>query len=93
MSRSKKTGFKTAASLIGAGLLVGAIGRELSLPKAERTWHGRVIGVPYDLRPPTLERLQSSWCAPNNPIMFTPKSFGVGWDLNVGRLFTLLKQR
>jgi len=39
-------------------------------PADERTWTGSVLFFPYDLRIPTVERV------------LTPKSFGVGWDIN-----------
>src|SRR6267378_6009125 len=45
--------------VIGFGLLIASVVRELRLPKQRRTWHGVVFGrVPYDLRPPTIARLK-----------------------------------
>lgn len=69
-----------------AGMLVIglAIAQELRKPPAIRTWHGAVVDtVPYDFRAPTLERLRDSYWNPNNPDLFTPAVFGVGWAINI----------
>ena len=43
---------------------------------------GRVFGIPYDLRRPTVARVRARfWNAADHRLM-TPKSFGAGWDLN-----------
>lgn len=47
---------------------------------------GRVLGVPYDVRMPTAERVASRWWNPADPRIFMPRAFGVGWDLNMGAL-------
>jgi len=44
----------------------------------------RVLGVPYDIRLPTAERIASRWWNPRDPRLFVPRVFGVGWDLNFG---------
>ena len=80
--------------LIGAAafaLLAAAVVRELSLPRDKRTWHGTLLGVPYDLRRPTWRRVQESWWAPEDPRLVTPRVLGVGWSLNLGRLAALVK--
>ena len=80
--------------LIGAAalaLMVAAVVRELSLPRNQRTWHGRVMGVPYDLRRPTWRRVQESWWAPQDPRVVTPRVLGVGWSLNLGRIAALIR--
>lgn len=74
-------------ALAGAGLLGAAIVTELRKPADERTWEGSVGGVvPYDLRPPTVERVRERMWAPDDPTVFTPHVFGVGWSLNLGHL-------
>lgn len=45
---------------------------------------GRVLGIPFELRPPTPERIASSWWDPLNPRVFTPRVFGIGWTVNFG---------
>jgi Family of unknown function (DUF5808) len=80
-------GLAGVLTLTAIGLVVAAIAKELARPSDERTWHGRVAGVvPYDLRPPTWERLRASLWNPDDSRVVTDKSFGVGWDVNVGAL-------
>ena len=75
--------------LIGFGLLIASVVRELRLPKEERTWHGVVFGkVPYDLRPPSFARLKETFWNPANPRLVVPTAFGVGWTLNLAALRT-----
>ena len=45
-------GFRDLIGAAALALLAAAVVRELSIPRDDRTWHGRVIGVPYDLRRP-----------------------------------------
>ena len=52
----------------------------------ERTGHGRVFGIPYDFRRPTLAKLQRTFWDPGNPALFTPHAFGVGYSINFARL-------
>jgi len=47
---------------------------------------GRVLGMPYDLRPPTTERVALRVWNPTNPRVLVPKSFGMGWTINFGAL-------
>ncbi|MGH9101788.1 MAG: DUF5808 domain-containing protein [Acidimicrobiales bacterium] len=78
-----------------AALIFGVlIARELRKPAGERTWTGTLAGiVPYDLRLPTPKRLRSSLWAPNDPHVLTPKPFGIGWNLNLGRLVAIGRRR
>ena len=62
---------------------VAAVVQQLRRPKEQRTWTGRVAGIPYDFRPPTLERARQRWWNPNNPSLFGPHMFGVGWSVNL----------
>jgi hypothetical protein len=80
------TRIKQVLAVAGAALVGAAVATELRKPKAERTWHGRVAGVPYDLRPPTVERLRARVWAPENPALLVPHVFGVGWTVNLARL-------
>jgi hypothetical protein len=75
-----------------AGALAGAaIARELDKPSDRRDWHGEVAGVPYDLRPPTMDKLRRSAWDPENPKVFVPHAFGVGWSVNLARVAEMLK--
>ncbi len=44
---------------------------------------GTFMGVPYDWRAPTAERIASRWWNPDDRRLLTPKSFGWGYDLNL----------
>lgn len=48
---------------------------------------GTFLGVPYDWRQPTAQRIKARWWNPEDPRFFTPKSFGWGYDLNLYRVF------
>ena len=52
---------------------------------------GRFVGVPYDFRFPTLRRMRERWWNPQDPRLFTPHVFGVGWSLNVHQLLVRLR--
>ncbi len=56
---------------------------------------GKVAGLPYDWRKPTVERVKSRWWNPNDQRVFTPKAFGWGYDVNlyeVGRRMKLIRR-
>jgi hypothetical protein len=79
----------TAIALAGV-----AIVEQLRRPPDERTWEGTVVGiVPYDFRMPTIERARSRWWNPDEPRLFVPQVFGVGWTINVARLVGLVRGR
>jgi hypothetical protein len=70
--------------VLAAALVVAALIKELRLPREERTWHGLVAGfVPYDFRPPSWERVRSTFWDPEGPVIVA-RVFGVGWTLNFG---------
>jgi hypothetical protein len=43
---------------------------------------GQFLGVPYDVREPTVARAKSRMWNPDEPRLFPPKSFGWGWTFN-----------
>ncbi|HLS79117.1 MAG TPA: DUF5808 domain-containing protein [Nocardia sp.] len=47
---------------------------------------GTLAGMPYDWRRPTAQRLRDRMWNPDDPRVFTPKAFGMGWDINLYRL-------
>lgn len=59
---------------------------QLRLAPPERTWHGRIAGVPYDFRKPTAERSLAKLWNPDNPSICAPTLWGVGWTVNLYRL-------
>jgi hypothetical protein len=71
-------------------LTLAAIAQELSKPEGERTWHGRVVGVPYDFRFPTFKRFRDSYWNPDDPRIFTDRVVGIGWAVNFGQLIPRL---
>lgn len=73
-------------------LTLAAIAQELSKPEGERTWHGRVAGVPYDFRFPTFKRFRDAYWNPNDPRLFTDRVVGIGWALNFGQLIPRLQE-
>lgn len=83
---------KKAVAGVGMGLVAAAVVQQLRRPPAERDWHGTLGGVvPYDLRPPTWERLRDSLWAPDNEHLWLPRAAGVGWSPNLARVVTLLE--
>jgi hypothetical protein len=84
---------KRAAKLIGAALVAAAVAQELRKPSSERTWHGRLAGfIPYDFRPPTVERFKDAWWNPDEPRILTDRVFGVGWSVNLGRVVKMTRE-
>jgi hypothetical protein len=90
--RKRRGKLRGAFVLASASLMVGALAKELRLPKDERTWHGRIANVPYDFRMPTPRRIKRRMWAPDNASIFVPRAFGVGWDINFAAVTKLLKQ-
>jgi hypothetical protein len=64
--------------------LFGALYQELRKPPAERTWHGKVLGVvPYDFRVPDWRRVRAAYWDPSTDRVFSEHVFGVGWAVNI----------
>jgi hypothetical protein len=59
-----------------------ALREQLSLPPEQRTWHGRIAGIPYDFRIPTVERLRAAFWNENTSQVLVPQAFGMGWTIN-----------
>jgi hypothetical protein len=43
---------------------------------------GRFMGLPYDWRPPTMDRVRKEWWDPSNRKVFVPKAYGWGYGIN-----------
>jgi hypothetical protein len=67
-------------------LTLAAVAQELNKPESERTWHGRIAGVPYDFRWPTLERFRKAYWNPDDERLFTDRVIGIGWAVNLAQL-------
>jgi Family of unknown function (DUF5808) len=81
-----------AVKLAVVGVVAAAVVQELAKPAAERTWHGRVLGVPYDFRVPTAARIRQAYWNPEDPRLFTERVVGVGWAVNLYRARELLER-
>jgi len=46
----------------------------------------KFLGIPYDFRKPSKDRIKRAYWNPNEPKWFTPKSFGIGWTFNMYHL-------
>ena len=75
-----------AEGMMAVVVTVVGIVEQLRRPAEERTWHGSVLGVPYDFRPPSFARLRAAWWNPDTDALVTPRDFGVGWAINFYRL-------
>jgi hypothetical protein len=76
-----------ATGLFFAALAAVAVREQLQRDPAERTWHGKVLGVPYDFRKPTPERLRASFWNEESSQLFVPHAFGMGWSVNFYPIF------
>ncbi|GCE13412.1 DUF5808 domain-containing protein [Tengunoibacter tsumagoiensis] len=93
MSRKKRRStVNVAITTFFATLATVAIVEQLKRPEEERTWQGEVIGIPYDFRPPTPERLKAAFWNADSDKIFTPHVFGIGWSINLYPLLNPLKK-
>jgi len=73
--------------LLVAALVIAAVTQELRKPAGQRDWHGEIAGfVPYDVRPPTLDRVRRAWWNPQDRRLLTAIAVGIGWSVNLARL-------
>ena len=63
--------------------VVIAITQQLQRPKGERTWYGKIAGIPYDFRIPTIERIRAAYWNKDTSKIFLPQAFGIGWAINM----------
>jgi hypothetical protein len=60
--------------------------KETEMASTKKPRVGKILGVPYDFRRPTVARVRERWWNPAEPRIFTPKVYGIGWDVNLARL-------
>lgn len=87
----RRGGLGGAIRMAGMALFAAAIVKEMSQPEEARTWQGRVMGVPYNFQPPTSKRFKDAWWS-DEPTLFTPTPWGMGWTVNFRRLMSLGRQ-
>ncbi len=82
MAKKRSRRINTIFTIATGALAAAAVTDQLRRPAAERTWHGTILNIPYDFRRPTAERLQKSFWDRDNPSIFVPHAFGIGWSIN-----------
>ena len=93
-NQKKRGGLRNLITLATIALAAAAVVKELRTPQAERTWNGKVASVvPYDFRMPTVERAKQRMWNPDADSFIGPRVFGVGWTVNVGKVFQTVKDR
>jgi Family of unknown function (DUF5808) len=73
-------------------LTLAAVAQELNKPESERRWHGRIAGVPYDFRFPTLRRFKDAYWNPGDERIFTDRVVGIGWAVNFAQVIPRLQE-
>lgn len=68
------------------GLTAAAIGQELAKPPEERTWKGRVAGVPYSFRLSEWADAANEYWNPDSDQILSPHVIGLGWGVNFAAL-------
>lgn len=86
----KKKKMRGSANIILSALFLAiaasAIREQLRREPPDRTWYGKVVGIPYDFRFPTAERLRTTFWNKNVPDLVVPQVFGIGWTINLYRI-------
>ena len=83
---SRKKFFRPTNMIFGILLLVYvaiAITEQLQRPPEERTWNGKIAGIPYDFRLPTVDRIRATYWNKDTSKIFLPQVFGIGWSINM----------
>jgi hypothetical protein len=65
-----------------AGLAAAAVGQELARPPEDRTWKGKVAGVPYNFRVPEWGQIANEYWNPASDKVLAPHTIGLGWGVN-----------
>jgi hypothetical protein len=85
--------FKRLVFLATMAVAAAALYEQLKRPPEDRSWRGTVLGVPYDFRPPSLSRFMDAWWNPDSDRLFQPRDFGVGWAVNLHRVYRMVRDR
>lgn len=76
-------GLRTFVGGVVVGLSAAAIGQELAKPAAERTWKGKVAGVPYNFRVGEWGDIAQEYWNPQSNEILQPHVIGLGWGVNL----------
>lgn len=74
-----------------AGLTAAAISKELEKPAGERTWRGKIAGIPYNFNIPSWGELVHEYWNPDSNRIFSPHAIGLGWGINFAALIAWLQ--
>ena len=64
------------------GLSAAAIGQELQKEPSQRTWKGKVGGVPYNFRLAEWPDIVAEYWNPSSEEILSPHAIGIGWGVN-----------
>ena len=67
-------------------LAVLAVLDQIGRRPEDRDWNGRIFGVPYDFRLPTLDRAITRLWNPEDERILVPTVVGLGWTVNLYQL-------
>lgn len=74
------------------GLTAAAIGQELAKKPEERTWKGKVAGVPYNFRLSDWSDIAREYWNPANESILAPHAIGLGWGINFAAVVQRVRQ-
>jgi hypothetical protein len=79
--------------LILVTVLAGIVYSEVRKVPGETRFQGKALGfVPYDIRPPSLAKIPSTYWNPHEPRIFTGRVSGIGWSINVAALVERIRR-
>ena len=81
--RKSRATWRTLTTAFAVAAIVYAV--------STRQSHGRFLGVPFEFRVPTVRRFRERLWNADDPRIFTPQVFGVGWTVNALQLLRLLR--
>lgn len=67
---------------IFAGLSAAAIDQELKKSPDERTWKGKIAGVPYNFNVPEWSSIVGEYWNTESDEIMSPHAVGIGWGVN-----------
>lgn len=79
-------GFRAFVIGVVVGLSAAAIGNELEKPPEQRTWKGRIAGVPYNFRVWEWQNIAREYWNPASDHILAEHAIGIGWGINFAAL-------